>query len=123
MIVGFTLSALGTLLLIKSPTFFAIYGWLAFASAVMGIGTGIAAPATQNAILASAKGDIAAAAGIQNMFRQAGGIFVIAVTTAVAARSTNEGIALGHCFFFYAVVLVVLAIPLVFTVPAPKGTW
>jgi MFS-type transporter involved in bile tolerance (Atg22 family) len=57
------------------------------------------------------------------MFRQIGGMITISVTTAVVARSGNEGIALGHAFTIFALVVLLIAIPLVFTVPSRRGTW
>jgi hypothetical protein len=57
------------------------------------------------------------------MFRQIGGMIAISVTTAFVARSANEGVALGHAFTVFTLIVVLVAIPLVFTVPSRRGTW
>ena len=45
-----------------------------------------------------------------------GAIIGVAITTAAVARSSNEGVALGHAFFVFAAFLV-LMVPMVFLVP------
>jgi MFS family permease len=123
MVVGFGLAASGMLLLGFGAHGVTPYVWLAIAAAMMGLGNGIAAPATNNATLSFAPGEVASIAGLRGMFRQIGAIVAISVTTAVVARSANPGIQLGHSFMVFAVIICFVVIPLVFTVPNRRGTW
>jgi MFS family permease len=123
MVVGFVLGAIGLELLTITPHVLSTFAWLAVGAMIMGLGGGISAPATNNAILAFAPDEVASISGLRGMFRQLGGMIAISVSTAVVARSHNEGIALGHSFTVFALVVVLVAIPLVFTVPSRRGTW
>jgi EmrB/QacA subfamily drug resistance transporter len=123
MVVGFALGAGGLELLAISPHGLSTYLWLAFGAMVLGLGGGISAPATNNAILSFAPDEVASISGLRGMFRQIGGMITISVTTAIVARTSNEGVALGHAFTIFALVIVLVAIPLVFTVPSRRGTW
>ena len=123
MVVGFALGAAGLELLSIAPHGLSTYFWLAFAAMILGLGGGISAPATNNAILSFAPDQVASISGLRGMFRQVGGMITISVTTAIVARSGNEGVALGHAFTLFALVILLIAIPLVFTVPSRRGTW
>jgi len=98
------------------------YWWIALGAAFTGIGFGMAAPASNNAILSLAKHDIAAITGLRGMFRQSGGIVCISVITAVVARSHNQGLALGKAFIVLGIAIVAV-IPLVFKVPDQRAPW
>lgn len=98
------------------------YWWIAAGAAFTGLGFGMAAPASNNAILSLAKTDIAAITGLRGMFRQTGGIMCISVITAVAARSPDQGVALGRAFIVLACAIVAV-IPLVFRVPDQRAPW
>ncbi|HET6965033.1 MAG TPA: hypothetical protein VFH58_09710, partial [Acidimicrobiales bacterium] len=98
------------------------YWWIAAGAGFTGLGFGMAAPASNNAILSLAKTDIAAITGLRGMFRQTGGIMCISVITAVAARSPNQGVALGRAFIVLACAIVAV-IPLVFRVPDQRAPW
>jgi hypothetical protein len=54
------------------------------------------------------------------MFRQAGGIMAVSISTAVVARSTDPGTALAGCFLVFALLMAV-SIPLVRLVPDHRG--
>jgi EmrB/QacA subfamily drug resistance transporter len=123
MVVGFALGAAGLELLSISPHGLSTYFWLAFGALILGLGGGISAPATNNAILSFAPDQVASISGLRGMFRQIGGMIAISVTTAIVARSQNEGVALGHAFTVFALVILLVAIPLVYTVPSRRGTW
>jgi MFS-type transporter involved in bile tolerance (Atg22 family) len=123
MVVGFALGAAGLELLSIAPHGLSTYFWLAVGAMVLGLGGGISAPATNNAILSFAPDEVASISGLRGMFRQIGGMITISVTTAIVARSSDEGIALGHAFTIFALVILLVAIPLVFTVPSRRGTW
>jgi len=122
MLVGFGIIAAGLALLTLSPVVGSAYLWLAGAAAVTGLGIGMAGPASNNATLALAPADVAAIAGLRGMFRQAGAIIGVSATTAFVARSSAEGAALGDSFLVLAIMLV-LVLPLVFTVPDNRGGW
>jgi MFS family permease len=124
MLTGFGLAAIGLFLLGVSPPFLGVYAWLAFSATVMGLGNGIAAPSTNNALYSIAEpSEIASIAGLRGMFRQIGAIVVISITTAFTSRSLQPGLVLGHAFIFFAILIVVVVLPLVFLVPDHRGTW
>jgi Na+/melibiose symporter-like transporter len=93
-------------------------GW----SLLTGLGTGVCAPATNNATLQLAPDQVAQIAGLRGMFRQSGGILCVSVTTALLARSRNPGITQAHAFLAEAAVMAGL-LGLVFLVPDHKGRW
>jgi MFS family permease len=123
MVVGFSSAAAGMVLLGFGAHGVSPYVWLAIAAAIMGIGNGIAAPATNNATLSFAPGEVASIAGLRGMFRQLGAIVAISIATALATRTSHPGVALGHSFIGFSFVVLLIVIPLVFTVPNRKGTW
>jgi MFS family permease len=123
MAVGFATAVAGLFLLAVSPPNLSTYGWLAFGSALMGLGNGMAAPATNNAILALAPTDVAVIAGLRGSFRQLGGIVAISITTALVTRNTaHPGLEFAHCFIAFAI-LILLVSPLIFTVPERRADW
>jgi hypothetical protein len=56
------------------------------------------------------------------MFRQAGGITGVSIASALVARSSNPGLTQAWMFVVLAVIMVLL-IPLVWTVPEHHGSW
>ena len=123
MIAGFTVAAIGMVFLALSPHGLSTYAWIAIGAAMMGIGNGMAAPSTNNAMLHMAPGEAGSISGLRGMFRQFGAISVISVTTAIVSRSSNEGLALGHIFLTLGVLVTVLVVPLAFTVEDHRGGW
>jgi EmrB/QacA subfamily drug resistance transporter len=121
MIIGFVVLAAG-MVLMAIPAHFSPYAWLALGAAVSGLGMGIAVPASNNASLQLAPDQIAAITGLRGMFRQAGAITAVSVTTAVLARSAHPGITQAYVFVVFAVILVAL-VPLVRLVPEHHGGW
>jgi len=122
MIVGFLLGSVGLAMMTLDPHGVTAYTWLAVSAAVMGIGMGVALPASNNAVLQLAPENTAAVSGLRGMFRQAGGITGLSIVTAVLARSGDPGVTQAHVFVVFAVLLLAL-IPLVFLVPEHRGTW
>jgi EmrB/QacA subfamily drug resistance transporter len=116
MIVGSLLVAAGLVLGALRPEVLGPYGWLAAAAALSGIGIGISAPALNNATIELAPDDVGTITGLRGASRQTGSIVVVAVTTAVIARSADEAAALGHAFLVLAVLLVAV-LALAFFVP------
>jgi EmrB/QacA subfamily drug resistance transporter len=121
MYVGYTLLAVG-MILMAVPAPFSPYAWLSIGACISGIGMGVSVPATNNASLQLAPDQVAAISGLRGMFRQAGAITAVAVTTAILARSAHPGIAEAYVFLVFAVILVVL-VPLVRFVPEHHGSW
>lgn len=124
MVVGFSLVTLGLMLMsVGPPAGIGAYLWLSVGAAVSGVGMGFSAPASNNATMQLAPDQIAAIAGLRGMFRTAGGIFAVAITTAILNRSIAPGMAQAHVFWVMAVLLVVVVIPLVYLIPDHRGSW
>ncbi|MGH3203978.1 MAG: MFS transporter, partial [Streptosporangiaceae bacterium] len=125
MAIGFTLIALG-LVLLWLPPLSALpvgpYGWLAVAAGLTGLGMGMAVPATNNATLQLAPDQVAAIAGLRGMFRQSGSILTISAATALLATAHDPAIAQSRVFLVFAVLMVAL-IPLILLVPDHHGQW
>jgi len=121
MIVGFTVLACG-LVLMAVPAPFSPYAWLSIGAAVSGVGMGMSVPASNNASLQLAPDQVAAISGLRGMFRQAGAITAVSVTTAVLARSAHPGVTQAWVFVVFAVILLLL-VPLVRLVPEHRGGW
>jgi EmrB/QacA subfamily drug resistance transporter len=98
------------------------YGWLALGAGLTGLGMGLSVPAANNASLQLAPDQVAAIAGLRGMFRQAGAITAVSVTTAVIARSAHPGIVQAHVFIIFGALLL-LMLPLVKLVPDHHGNW
>jgi EmrB/QacA subfamily drug resistance transporter len=124
MVIGFSLVTIGLVLMSIAPPFgLGAYMWLSIGSAISGLGMGVSAPASNNAIMQLAPDQVAAIAGLRGMFRQSGGIFAVSIATAILNRSLDPGIMQAHIFWVMAGVVAFLAIPLVFTIPDFKGSW
>jgi EmrB/QacA subfamily drug resistance transporter len=122
MAVGFSVTAGGLLAMAASPIGLSPYTWLALAAALTGLGMGVASPATNNASLQLAPEHVAAIAGLRGMFRQAGSITAVSVTTAILARSAHPGLTQGHIFAVFAVVML-CTLPFMRLVPEHRGGW
>jgi EmrB/QacA subfamily drug resistance transporter len=121
MVIGFAVLAGGLLMMSLSPDISA-YAWLAIAAAITGFGMGLSVPASNNASLQLAPDQVAAIAGLRGMFRQAGAIIAVSVTTAIIARSSQPGLVQAHVFVVFAILLVIL-LPLIKLVPDHHGNW
>jgi len=121
MIAGFAFVAAGLLMMAVTPRLPA-YAWLAIAAALTGCGMGLSVPAANNASLQLAPDQVAAIAGLRGMFRQAGSIIAVSVTTAIIARSADPGMVQARVFVLFVVLLAVM-VPLVRLVPENHGTW
>ncbi|MGY1806959.1 MFS transporter [Blastococcus sp. SYSU D00669] len=120
--IGFLLAAAGLLLTALDPWELSPYAWLAVSAAVVGVGNGLAMPASNNATLHLAADDAASVAGLRGMFRQAGGITGISVASAVMARSDDVAATLAGSFAVFAA-LFVCAAAIVQRVPDHRGRW
>lgn len=121
MIIGGIVIAISmALIAIHPPGGISPYWWLCVTSVLAGLGMGVAIPGSNNAILHLAGTEIGAVAGLRGMFRQAGGIMAVSISTAVVARSTDPGMALAGCFLVFAL-LMAASVPLVRLVPDHRG--
>ena len=122
MAAGLLVTAASTFLVgIHPPAGVSVYSWLAGGSALMGVGVGLAAPSSNNAVLDLVPGDIASVAGLRGTFRQVGSIVGVSTATVVMAQSANQGQALADVFRFLSLVLIATT-PLVLAVPRRRGT-
>jgi EmrB/QacA subfamily drug resistance transporter len=121
MMAGFLVLAAGLIAMASTPHL-PTYAWLAIAAGITGCGMGLSVPASNNAGLQLAPDQVAAIAGLRGMFRQSGSIIAVSVTTAIVARSGDPGLAQAHVFLAFAALLLVI-LPLVFTVPDHRGNW
>jgi EmrB/QacA subfamily drug resistance transporter len=119
---GFAILAVG-LIAMAWPAPISPYAWLAIGAAVTGCGMGLSVPASNNASLQLAPDQVAAIAGLRGMFRQAGSIIAVSVTTAVIARSHDPGLEQARVFVVFALLLVVLLPVVWWMVPDHRGNW
>ena len=102
MIIGFSLIALGLVLMWLPPHVVGAYGWRAAAAGLTGLGMGWAVPATSNATLQLTPDQVAAIAGLRGMFRQSGSILTISATTALLATAHDPAVAQSRVFLVFA---------------------
>ena len=122
MIGGFAILATG-LILMAWPAPISPYAWLAVGAAVTGCSMGLSVPSTNNATLQLAPEQVAAIAGLRGMFRQAGSIIAVSITTAIIARSADPGLMQARVFVVFALLMVALLPVVWFAVPDHRGNW
>jgi EmrB/QacA subfamily drug resistance transporter len=122
MTVGFALIVAGFVLMAFPPAGTNGYVWLMVAAGITGVGMGVSVPASNNAGLQLAPDQIASIAGLRGMFRQSGSIIAVSVMTAVATTSADPAMAQAHGFVVLSV-LMLAAVPLIFTIPDQRGRW
>ncbi len=116
-VAGIALIAGGMIMIAMHPVLgVSPYMWLAVGATVCGLGTGLSAPAANNASIELAPNDVGAITGLRGAARNGGAIIGIAIATSVAAHSGHEVTALRNAFFVLAALLVCMA-PLVFLIP------
>jgi EmrB/QacA subfamily drug resistance transporter len=121
---GYRLPIIGGILLISSGLvmiavpqhFVSNYLWLAVGATLTGLGTGMSAPAANNASLDLAPDDVGAITGLRGAARQGGAIIGVALTTSVAAHTGHEAETLLRAFVVLALLLAAM-IPLVYVIP------
>ena len=122
-VVGMALIAGGLVMIALPPVLLSPYAWLAVGATVSGLGTGLSAPASNNASIELAPDDVGAITGLRGAARQGGAIMGIALATSVAAHTGNEALTLASSFFILSALLVSM-VPLVLLVPdgrQPEG--
>lgn len=124
MLLGYSIAAAGMFLIGWGEQFhISPYAWLVVSGGLMGIGAGIATPATNNSVLNMATGNIASISGLRGMFKQIGAMVSISIVSAFVTRSPHPGMELSRAFIIYSFIVVFVVLPLVSSVPDHKGTW
>jgi EmrB/QacA subfamily drug resistance transporter len=124
MMMGFSLVAIGNLLMSVSPRWgVSPYLWLSASVGIAGLGLGAVNPAASNASLYLAPDQAAAITGLRVMFINIGVIFSVSVTTAILNRSATPGLTQAHIFWAAAAIVFLVMLPLVRRVPEHKGGW
>lgn len=113
---GIGLIAAGLAMIAMKPHFVSPYIWLSIGATLSGLGTGLSAPASNNASLELAPDDIGAITGLRGAARQGGAIIAISLATSLAAHTRAEVPTLGASFLVLAALLAAMA-PLVLMVP------
>jgi MFS family permease len=122
--VGFSVIALGTLLMSVAPRWgMSAFVWLSICVAIIGLGLGTVNPAASNACMGLAPQQAAAITGLRSMFLNLGVIFCVSITTAILNRSSSPGITQAHVFWVITAIIVVAMPPLVARIPEHKGHW
>jgi EmrB/QacA subfamily drug resistance transporter len=122
MLAGFAALSAGMFMMACAPPGLSPYAWLALGAGVCGVASGVLSPAANNATLQLAPESTAAIAGLRGMFRQAGSIVAVSLSTAIIARSSDPGLAQAHVFFVIGIITLGV-LPLVFLVPEHHGGW
>ncbi len=115
-IVGIAFIAGGLAMIATRPEVLSPYAWLALGATLSGLGTGMSAPAANNASIDLAPDDVGAITGLRGAARQGGAILGISLATSVAAHTGHEVETLTQAFFILSALLVCM-VPLVFLVP------
>jgi EmrB/QacA subfamily drug resistance transporter len=120
--IGSACTAVGIAGLAIQPARITPYVWLAATACVVGIGGGLASPASRNAGLQLAPDQSAALAGLRSTGRQVGQIAAVSITTAIIAQSASPGQLQAKVFVAFAVLLVA-CLPVVSRVHEHRGSW
>jgi EmrB/QacA subfamily drug resistance transporter len=120
--IGSALIAFGIAGLAIHPARITPYAWLAAAACVVGIGGGLASPASRNAGLQLAPDHSAALAALRSTGRQVGQIAAVSITTAIIAQSVSPGQLQAKVFIAFAILLVA-CLPVVSRVQEHRGAW
>jgi EmrB/QacA subfamily drug resistance transporter len=123
MIAGLIIMSLGLFLLSRGYHDIALFGLdfqnLALLSVIValgGIGSGIANPASNNAILDLMPEKVAAVIGLRGMFRVTGGVLGTALVVLILSHYQDKGIGFQQISLVFAIFLL-LIIPVVFLIP------
>jgi EmrB/QacA subfamily drug resistance transporter len=112
--VGLALEAAGFLWLVAVADPGLTYGQLVGPFVLAGVGVSMAIPCAQNAVVGGVDSEaIGAAAGVNSMMRELGGVFGIAVTVAVFAGSGDYGSVPGFLDGFQPAIVTAAAFALV----------
>jgi EmrB/QacA subfamily drug resistance transporter len=119
---GSTIIALGIAALALRPSGVSAYAWLAFASCVTGIGSGLISPASRNAGLQLAPKQSASLAALRSTGMDVGAIAAISITTAIVAQAAHPGNVQAVVLVVFAFLLVA-CLPIITRIPEHRGSW
>lgn len=119
---GAALMALGTFGLALTPFGLSPHAWLAAAGGVIGLGAGIASPASRNAGLQLEPDRSASLAALRTMGGQTGAIVSVSVFTALLSLSLHPAIMQAHLYLAGAVLLIAV-MPIVSKITEHHGSW
>jgi MFS family permease len=122
LVVGMSTVVAGLVLTALPPVGMTAEMWLVVSAAVLGLGMGLANPATNNAGMHLVPDQAAAASALRVMFRQTGAILAVSVTTAVTSASTDPG-ATGAVAFAVLAATTLLALLVAARIPNYRGRW
>ena len=108
-------------MIVAPPQLVSPYAWLVAGATLTGLGTGMSAPAANNASVELAPDDVGAITGLRGAARQGGAIVGITLATSLAAHSGHEAHTLAEAFVVLAALLACM-VPLVWLVPDGKRT-
>jgi EmrB/QacA subfamily drug resistance transporter len=120
--IGSACTAIGIVGLAVHPAGLSPYAWLAMTACVIGIGTGLASPASRNAGLQLAPDQSASLAALRSTGRQVGQIATVSITTTIIAQSASPGLLQAKVFVAFAVLLVA-CLPVIARIPEHHGSW
>jgi EmrB/QacA subfamily drug resistance transporter len=120
--IGSALIAVGMAALALHPSEMSAYAWLAIASFVVGLGTGLSSPASRNAGLQLAPEQSAPLAALRSTGRQVGSIASISITTAILAQAVHPGEVQAKVYVVFALLLIV-CMPVIARIPEHRGSW
>lgn len=121
-LVGGSILAIGTAALAIVPAGVPVYPWLAAAGAVVGIGGGIASPASRNAGLQLEPDRSSSLAALRTMGTQVGLIATVSAITAIVTLAADPG-AVQAVLYVICAAVYVCALPLIARVPEHHGAW
>lgn len=114
---------LGMVALALPPQGMSAYAWLACSAALVGIGLGIASPASRNAGLQLLPDQAAPIAAVRTIGLQLGSIMTVSAATAVIEAASNPSIAQAWVFVAFAALTVCIGVPTVRRIPEHRGSW
>ena len=114
---------LGMVALAMPPQGMSAYAWLACGAALVGVGLGIASPASRNAGLQLLPDQAAPIAAVRTIGLQLGSIMTVSVATAVIEAASNPSIAQAWVFVAFAALTVCIGVPTVRRIPEHRGSW
>jgi EmrB/QacA subfamily drug resistance transporter len=120
--IGSALVAVGMAGLALHPSEVSAYTWLAIASFVVGLGTGLSSPASRNAGLQLAPDQSAPLAALRSTGRQVGQIASISITTAILAQAVHPAEVQAKVYVVFALLLIA-CMPVIARIPEHRGSW
>ncbi len=99
------------------------FAWLALSTALVGVGTGMASPASRNAGLQLVPEAAAPIAALRSTGIQVGSIAAISIATAMISAFENGVIAQAWVYAIFAGVVLVVGLPAVTRIPEHRGAW